>query len=207
MISQFFVKKGRMSSLFLDNGRRQSVTTCLCPPMTVSAILDSAKEGVSSLQLAYGQKKRADKATAGRLAKAKISQIPKGFVEFDIETDQAPALGSDITIDTVFATGDKIRAKGKSKGRGFAGVIKRHGFHRQGLTRGQSDRTRAPGSIGAQTPGKVIKGKKMPGHFGNSTFTIENLKIISIDSKKNTISIAGPLPGHINSWLTISKMA
>jgi len=207
MISQFFVQKGRMSSLFLDNGRRLAVTTCFCPPMTVSAVLNSAKEGTSSLQLAYGRKKRTDKATTGRLAKAKISQIPRGFIEFDIETDQAPALGSNISIDKVFAPGDKIRAKGKSKGRGFAGVIKRYGFHRQGLTRGQSDRTRAPGSIGAQTPGKVIKGKRMPGHYGNSTFTVENLKIINIDSQKNTISIAGPLPGHAKSWLTISKMA
>lgn len=194
-----------MSSVFLDTGQQTAVTLCHCPPLHVVQIKDVKKDGYQAVQLAYGHKKHLNQATKARLKKAKLKISPKGFKEFKLVGDKTPVVGSTITLDSVFSPGDTIKVQGISKGRGFAGVIKRHGFHRQPVTGGQSDRTRAPGAIGAQTPGKVIKGKKMPGHYGFSTRSVKNLKIISIDKEKNIITISGPIPGHINSWLTISS--
>jgi len=194
-----------MSSVFLDNGHRVAVTQCSCQPLSVTQIKDKKKDGYNAVQLAYGSRKHTDQPTKGKLKKAKLDIHPKGFVEFfSLDPKNTPKLGTKVPIDTVFSVDDLVNVQGVSKGKGFAGVIKRHGFHRQPVTRGQSDRTRAPGSIGAQTPGKVIKGKKMPGHHGVSTHTVTNLKVISIDKDNHTITISGSLPGHINSWLIIS---
>ncbi len=193
-----------MSSIFSDDGRRLAVTQCSCLPLSVTQIKDKKKDGYQAVQLAYGNRKHIHRPTKVKLKKIKLDITPKGFIEFDFDDKNTPQLGAKITIDTVFSIDDKVNVQGVSKGRGFAGVIKRHGFHRQPVTRGQSDRTRAPGSIGAQTPGKVIKGKKMPGHYGVTTHTVANLKVISIDKDKHTITISGSLPGHINSWLIIS---
>ena len=110
-----------------------------------------------------------------------------------------------ISVDQVFSPGSVLKATGVSKGRGFSGVIKRWGFHSQPATHGQSDRERAPGSIGAQTPGRVIKGKKMPGHYGNAKKTVKNLKVFSVDAKKEEILIKGALPGPRRSWLVLLK--
>ena len=205
MISGFIIKKGKMSSVFLEDGRRIAVTRCSSLPLPVTQIKDKKKDGYNAVQLAYGNRQHIDKPTKSKLKKVKLNITPKGFIEFNFDPDNTPQLGASIAIDTVFSVDDMVNVQGISKGRGFAGVIKRHGFHRQPVTRGQSDRTRAPGSIGAQTPGKVIKGKKMPGHYGVSTHTVSNLKIISIDNSKNTIDISGSLPGHTNSWLIISS--
>ncbi len=205
MISGFLAKKGKMSSVFLDSGQQMSTTICSCPPLIVIQVKDIKKDGYQAVQIAYGQKKHLHQPISAKLKKNKLKIKPKGFKEFKLTSDKTPEIGQAIPVDAVFSVGDTVNVQGISKGRGFAGVIKRHGFHRQPVTRGQSDRTRSPGSIGAQTPGKVLKGKKMPGHFGASTHTVKNLKIINIDSKKNTITISGGLPGHRNSWITISK--
>jgi len=195
-----------MSSVFLDDGRRIAVTQCSCLPLPVTQIKDAKKDGYRAVQLAYGNRKHIHQPTKAKLEKIKLDITPKGFIEFSFDDKNAPQLGTEITIDTIFSVDDKVKVQGVSKGRGFAGVIKRHGFHRQPVTRGQSDRTRAPGSIGAQTPGKVIKGKKMPGHYGVTTHTVANLTVISIDKDNHTITISGSLPGHINSWLIISPI-
>ena len=204
MISGFIIKKGKMSSVFSEDGQRIAVTECSCLPLSVTQIKNEKKDGYNAVQLAYGQRKHIDKPTKSKLKKIKLDITPKGFIEFGFDPKNTPQLGAAITLDTVFSVNDKVNVQGVSKGKGFAGVIKRHGFHRQPVTRGQSDRTRAPGSIGAQTPGKVIKGKKMPGHHGVSTHTVSNLKIVSISKDKNTVAISGSLPGHTNSWLIIS---
>lgn len=206
MISGFIIKKGKMSSVFLDSGKRIAVTQCSCQPLTVTQIKDIKKDGYQAVQLAYGNRKHVHRPTKAKLKKIKLNITPKGFIEFDFNDKDSPKLGAKVTIDTVFSIDDKVKVQGVSKGRGFAGVIKRHGFHRQPVTRGQSDRTRAPGSIGPQTPGKVIKGKKMPGHYGVTTHTVTNLTVISIDKDNHTITISGSLPGHINSWLIISPI-
>lgn len=194
-----------MTSLFLEDGKRIAVTKCIASPLKVTQIKTSEKDGYKAVQVAFGNKKNIDKPTSTKLSKLNLDIKPKNFKEFDITADASLEVGNDISIDSVFAVGDIISATGTSKGHGFAGVIKRHGFHRQPVTGGQSDRTRAPGSIGAQTPSKVVRGKKMPGHYGNKTKTVSNLKVVSVNKDKNEIIISGPIPGHFNSWVTISK--
>ncbi len=204
MISGFLVKKGQMTSIFTPDGKRIAVTKCVAKPLIVTQIKTKEKDGYQAVQVAYGQRKKLNKATSTKLGKLKIESLPKGFQEFSLTSDQIPQPGADISIETIFTPGDNIDATGISKGRGFAGVIKRHGFKKQPIL-GSSDRVRHPGSIGAQTPGKVVRGKRMPGHYGNVNKTIENLKIISINPETNEVLISGSFPGHYNSWVTITK--
>ena len=206
MISGFLVKKGQMTSIYTEDGKRIAVTKCIAKPLIVTQIKNKEKDNYQAVQVAYGHRQKLDKSTSTKLTKLKIEALPKGFQEFDLTSDQVPEIGSNISIDTVFAIGEEIDVTGISKGHGFAGVIKRHGFKKQPI-RGSSDRVRHPGSIGAQTPGKVIRGKKMPGHFDNVNKTIENLKIISINPESNEILISGSFPGHFNSWITLKKTA
>ncbi len=206
MISGFLVKKGQMTSVYTEDGKRIAVTKCIAKPLTVTQIKNQEKDSYKAVQVAYGERRKLDKSTSSKLNKLKIKSNPKGFQEFKLVSDQIPEIGSDISIDTVFTIGEIIDATGVSKGRGFAGVIKRHGFKKQPI-RGSSDRVRHPGSIGAQTPGKVIRGKKMPGHMGNVNKTILGLKIIAINSENNEILISGSFPGCFNSWVTITKTA
>ncbi|MEI8067443.1 MAG: 50S ribosomal protein L3 [Candidatus Shapirobacteria bacterium] len=204
MISGFIVKKGFMTSVYTEDGKRIAVTKCAALPIKVTQIKTTEKDGYQAVQVAYGIRKKLDKATAGKLSKAKIDLKPQHFKEFKALADQEIEIGSDITIDSVFAVGDTVDATGTTKGRGFAGVIKRHGFKKQPI-KNASDRIRAPGSIGAQTPGKVVKGKKMPGHMGNVNETVTFLKVIDVNKETNEILISGSIPGCINSWVTISK--
>lgn len=204
MISGFLVKKGQMTSVFTEDGKRIAVTKCVAKPLVVTQIKSKEKDGYQAVQVAYGQQKKSDHPTSSKLNKLKIEGTPKGFQEFFLTSDQIPEVGSNISIDTIFTVGENIDVTGISKGRGFAGVIKRHGFKKQPLL-GASDRVRHPGSIGAQTPGKVVRGKKMPGHMGNVNKTIENLKIVAINPENNEILISGSFPGHFNSWVTITK--
>lgn len=197
MISGFIVKKKEMEVRFLSDGTQVAVTRCQADPLKIT------KVGDDRVQVAYGSKKRINKSVAGFLAKNKLEIKPQHFKEFKLVTDEKPAPGSDISIDKIIAVGDLVRITGTTKGRGFAGVIKRHGFQRQPVTGGQSDRVRAPGAIGAQTPGKVIKGKKMPGHMGNTPKTVTGLKVIDVSPSE--IIIKGSLPGHINSYLLVRK--
>jgi large subunit ribosomal protein L3 len=205
MISGFVVKKSTMTNIYSPEGKRYAVTKCIVTPLTVTQVKTKEKDGYQAVQVAYGTKKRLDKATSGKMSKLSLEITPQYFSEFDITTETTPEVGSNISIDSVFAAGDEVSVVGTSKGRGFAGVIKRYGFRRQPVSGGQSDRVRAPGAIGAQTPGKVIKGKKMPGHYGNATKQVSGLKIVSVDTAKNEITLNGPIPGHINSWVTILK--
>lgn len=184
MISGFLTQKKFMTSVYNEAGQQIAVTVLEAKPLTVNRLRTLEKDGYQALQL---------KSDKGKL------------IEFKAVTETLPELKTQITLDSVFTIGDQVSATATSKGRGFAGVIKRYGFHRQPVTGGQSDRVRAPGSIGAQTPGKVVRGKKMPGHYGNATATVTNLKIVKIDSEKSLLYVSGGVPGHINSWVVISK--
>lgn len=204
MISGFLVKKGLMTSVYTPEGKRIGVTKCIAQPLKVTQIKTVDKDGYQSVQVAYGSKKRLDKAIAGKMTKASLDIKPRFFKELKLTSEQIPQIGSDITIETVFNSGDVVDVVGTSKGHGFAGVIKRHGFKKQPIL-GSSDRIRHPGSIGAQTPGKVVKGKKMPGHFGVDTVTVSSLKIFSINPETNEILVTGSVPGSFNSWVTLKK--
>jgi large subunit ribosomal protein L3 len=205
MITGFTVQKGPMTNVYTESGKRIAVTTCIAVPLTVTQIKNKEKDGYSAVQVAFGSKKRLDQSTDKKITKLKLDIKPAKFQEFDLVSETSPEVGSKIAVDTVLSVGDMVRAVGSSKGRGFAGVIKRYGFQRQPVSGGQSDRVRAPGAIGAQTPGKVIKGKKMPGHYGNKIKNISGLKVVAINADKNQILISGSIPGHLNSWVTIYK--
>jgi len=178
MISGYIAQKGPMTSIFDKDAKRVGVTTLKALPLTVTKIL-----GDNRVQVAYGK---------------------KHHKEFTITTDIAPKVGDIITPDLVFTEGESVMVSGTSKGRGFAGVIKRHGFKKQPI-KNASDRIRAPGAVGAQTPSKIVKGKKMPGHYGNKTKTIEGLSIFSLSKEKNEIIISGSIPGAPNSWVLMRK--
>jgi len=205
MITGFIAKKGPMTNVYTADGKRIAVTTCIVKPLTVTQLKNVEKDGYTAVQVAYGTRKRLDQATSKKISKLKLDISPARFQEFSLATETLPEVGSTIAVDTVFAVGDTVKVLGVSKGHGFAGVIKRYGFRRQPVSGGQSDRVRAPGAIGAQTPGKVIKGKKMPGHYGNVNKLVSNLKIVSINTDKNELYVSGSFPGSINSWVTIYK--
>ena len=174
-----------MTNVYTADGKRIAVTTCIVKPLTVTQLKNVDKDGYAAVQVAFGTRKRLDQATSKKISKLKLDITPAKFQEFSLATDVLPEVGSTIAVDSVFAVGDTVKVLGVSKGHGFAGVIKRYGFRRQPVSGGQSDRVRAPGAIGAQTPGKVIKGKKMPGHYGNVNKLVSNLKIVSINTDKN----------------------
>ena len=185
MIQGYIAQKKSMSNIYNDKGQRIAVTALLAKPVKVSLLRNKLRDGYDAVQVTYGK---------------------KGHIEFapsNVET--LPEINSEITPELVFAVNDDISVTAKTKGRGFAGVIKRYGFRRQPVSGGQSDRVRAPGSIGAQTPGKVIRGKKMPGHYGNKNMTVTHLKVVSFDTQNNLIYVSGSVPGHLNSWVTIQK--
>ena len=205
MITGFIAKKGQMTNIYTPEGKRIAVTKLIVKPLTVSQVKSVDKDGYQAIQVAYGTKKRLDKATTAKVTKLKLDFNPQYFQEFKLTSETIPEVGSKITVDTVLTVGDSVDLTGISKGRGFAGVIKRYGFQRQPVSGGQSDRVRAPGAIGAQTPGKVIKGKKMPGHYGNVTMTVSGLKIIALNTETNEILVSGSVPGSFNSWVTIKK--
>jgi len=184
MISGFLTQKKFMTSIFADDGKRVAVTVLEAKPLTVNRLRTKEKDGYEAIQLKSHKNK---------------------LIEFQSTTETMPELKAEVTADLVFAPGDSISATSQSKGRGFAGVIKRWGFHRQPVSGGASDRVRAPGSIGAQTPGKVVRGKKMPGHYGNATATVTHLKIVKFDKEQSLLYVAGGVPGHVNSWVIITK--
>jgi len=194
-----------MTNVYTADGKRIAVTTCVVKPMTVTQLKNTEKDGYTAVQVAFGTRKRLDQATSKKIAKLKLDIVPQKFQEFKLTGDVAPEVGSQITVDSIFTVGESVKAVGVTKGHGFAGVIKRYGFRRQPVSGGQSDRVRAPGAIGAQTPGKVIKGKKMPGHYGNIVKSVSGLKIIAINPEKNELQISGAIPGHLNTWVTIYK--
>ncbi len=191
-----------MTQKYDENGKLIPVTRCMAKPCTVIGVIDNDGKRV---QLAAGEKKKANKPLQGKMKQAKMKIPPAIIREFNWDNEKSPKIGSQVKVADVLEEGIKVDVIGKSKGRGFTGVVKRWNFRTQPRTHGQKQRWRSPGSIGAQTPGRVIKGKKMPGHYGNARVTLQNLTIFKIDSKKNELLIKGGLPGPKNGWLQIVK--
>ena len=149
--------------------------------------------------------KNTTKPLQGHFKKAKIEATAK-LAEFKFQDISNYELGQKITVNEVFNEGDKVKITGKSKGRGFAGVIKRHGFGGGRATHGSRSH-RIPGSIGmCATPSRVLKGKKMPGHYGNETVSVMNLEVVKVYPEKNLMMVKGAVPGHRNGYLKIYKL-
>lgn len=197
-------EKKEMTQVFQENGRIVPVTVIDVSDVVIADLKkESGKDGYNAVVLGKGKIKKANKADTG-----KFKQL--GFVPQFIKEDRVAEINEDeMKIGTevkasVFNENDKVDVTGISKGKGFQGVVKRWGFHGGPKTHGQSDRHRAPGSIGSgTTPGRVYKGKKMAGRMGGDVQTIKNLKIIVVDEENNLIAVKGAVPGKKGSLVMI----
>ena len=199
-------KKIGMTSLFDDKGKNIPCTIIEVGPCTVTQIKNNTKDGYESLQLSFEDKKKklTNKSLTGHFEKAKTTPKKKSM-EFK-GFGQDYNLGDIINVE-LFKEGEFVDISSISKGKGFQGVVKRHGFSGVGqATHGQHNRLRAPGSIGAASyPARVFKGMKMAGQTGNENVTVQNLKVVKVITEKNLIVLKGCVPGHKNSYLSIKK--
>ena len=198
------IKTG-MTRVFDESGTSIPVTVINVDSNRISQIKSSERDGYSAIQVAYGSQKesRLNKSLTGHYKKANIKPA-KGLVEFRVkEIDEGLSVGSDISVDT-FKAGEHVDITGKTLGKGFQGGVKRHHFKTQDATHGNSISHRALGSTGqCQDPGRVFKGKKMPGHLGNVNRTIQNLTIVKIMTDENIMLVKGSIPGHKGSVVII----
>jgi large subunit ribosomal protein L3 len=204
-------RKVGMTSVFGADGANITVTVIEAGPCVVTQIKSQETDGYKALQLAFGEKKdkNTSKALQGHFKKASTTSKRKmvEFRDFGPEFDGLAELGKEIKVQDIFVEGDFIDAVGTSKGKGFQGVVKRHGFQGVGgQTHGQHNRLRAPGSMGnASFASRVIKGKRLPGRMGNERVKLLNLQVIKIVADKNLILISGSVPGAKNSTIILQK--
>lgn len=191
-----------MTRVFSEEGNSTPVTVVSVADNTISQVKTTDTDGYSAIQVSTGVVKssRVNKPLAGHFAKAGVDAA-KFMMEF--RTEDAYEVGSNLDLN-MFEAGQKVDVTGRSKGKGFQGVIKRYNFQMQDATHGNSVSHRAPGSIGqCQTPGRVFKGKKMSGHMGDRNVTTQNLEIVRVDSEKGLLLIKGAVPGAKNSRVII----
>ena len=197
-------RKIGMTSIFDEKGKNIPCTVIEAGPCVVTQVRTKEVDGYEALQLGFDDKKTATKAAQGHAKKAGTA-VKRKVVEFqDFEEDYK--LGDTITVEH-FKEGEFVDISGTSKGKGFQGVVKRHGFAGVGqATHGQHNRLRAPGSIGAASyPARVFKGMRMAGQMGNETVKVQNLKVLKVVSDKNLLVVKGCIPGPKNAYVTIQK--
>jgi len=198
-------KKVGMTNVFTSDGRCIPVTVVQAGPCVVTQVKTESSDGYNALQLGFGDKKasRVSKPLKGHYAKSGDGLF--AFLrEFRVDNPDDFSPGQQISVD-IFAVGEKIDVTGTTKGRGFSGVIKRHGFHGGRKSHGSKSH-RIPGSVGCSAwPGKIIRGKRMPGHYGVERKTVKNLEIVDIRPDDNLILIKGALPGHRSGLVSINK--
>jgi large subunit ribosomal protein L3 len=184
-----------MTQVFDEDNRVVPVTVVQAEPNTVTQIKTVDSDGYTAVQLAYGARKRTTKPMAGHLAKAGV-ETARVLAEIRLaDGDELPELGSTVTVET-FAKGDVIDVTGTSKGKGYAGVMKRHNFRGMGDGHGVKKKNRHPGSVGnASTPGRTFKGQRMAGRMGGERVTVQNLEVVDIDTEHQLILVKGALPG------------
>ena len=189
-------RKVGMTQIFDENGVAIPVTVIEAGPCTVVQVKTTETDGYDAVQLGYGEVKehKVNKPEKGHFTKGNVNPT-KHLREFRVDNASEVKVGDEIKVD-IFAEGDTVDIQGKTKGKGFQGVIKRHGQSRGPMGHG-SMYHRRPGSMGStSTPGRVFKGKKLPGHMGNTTVTIQNLKVVKVDTEKNAILVKGSVPGN-----------
>ena len=213
-------KKVGMTSIFTESGQNVACTVVEAGPCVITQIKTEDTDGYNSFQVGFGaaKAKNTSKGLLGHLAKSKSDAVRRivEFRDFDVddlisgdENDQglAKSIGDTISASEVFEEGEEINVVGKSKGKGFQGVVKRHGFGGVGqATHGQHNRLRAPGSIGAASyPARVFKGMRMGGQMGNERVKMENLQVLKVLADKNLLIVKGSIPGHKGSIVEIEK--
>jgi large subunit ribosomal protein L3 len=200
-------RKLGMTQIFSDEGAAVPVTVIEAGPCPVTQIRNPETDGYGSLQLGFEALKptRAPKAAVGHAQKAGLDYAPRLLKEFRVESVDGYEVGQELKVDQ-FREGDRIRVTGTTKGRGFQGVVKRHGFRGRPASHGHPKK-RNPGTLGPGTnPSRVIKGKKMPGQMGNAQQTVRNLRVERVDADRNLIYIRGAVPGSRDSLVFIRKM-
>jgi large subunit ribosomal protein L3 len=203
MIQGLIGKKLGMSQIFDDTGLAHPVTVLEVGPCVVTQIKTPERDGYSAVQLGFGLDKRLNRPERGHRQGSGFMSRTLREVNVSDVTDMA--VGQVITADA-FAEGELVDVTGTSKGRGFQGVVKRHGFRGGPKTHGQSDRLRAPGSIGSSaTPGRVFKGMRMAGRMGNDRVTIQNLRVLRVDPERNLLLVGGSVPGANESLVMVRR--
>lgn len=217
MLNTLIGQKLDQTQDFLENGKRIPVTQIALTDNVVLQTKTTDKDLYTAVQLGAGVKKKPIRAYLGHAKKAHSASsgqagpivAPLKIREVRLShKDEAemPKVGDLINAESVFKPGDIVEVTGTSKGKGFAGGVKRHGFKGGPKTHGQSDRHRAPGSIGqGTTPGRVYKGKRMAGRMGSDTVTVASLKVVNVDAEAKILYVSGLVPGHKNSWVYITK--
>jgi large subunit ribosomal protein L3 len=199
-------RKVGMTQVFQDDGTMVAVSVLSIEPNTVTRLRTPERDGYAAVQLGAETARKLNKPDAGQLKDLpKAAQSVKTKREFRVDDLGAYELGQTVSIDDLFAAGDDVDVTGVSKGKGFAGHIKRHNFHRGPKTHG-SDHHREPGSIGpGTTPGRVYRGLKMAGHMGDERVTIKKVRVVRTDPDRNLLLVKGSLPGARGSLILVKK--
>lgn len=199
--------KQNMTQIFADDGKMTAVTVIKAGPCYVTQIKNKKTDGYEAVQIGFKEtkKERLTKPQLGHLKKVKKTlQIIREIRNKDLKIDDLK-IGDKIKAD-VFEEGDTVQVTSVTKGKGFQGVVKRHGFSGAPASHGHKDQLRMPGSIGATDPGRVFKGKRMPGHMGNEQLTVKNLKISKVDSDRGELYLAGSVPGARGTLVKILSL-
>lgn len=199
-------KKIGMTSIFSPDGKQTACTIIEAGPCVVTQVKTKDTDGYSALQVAFGDKKEKNSTKAEKNHFAKSNSGPKSFVTEFRNCSLEKNIGESITVD-IFTEGEDVQVIGTTKGKGFQGVVKRHGFHGVGeASHGQHDRQRAPGSVGGSSyPSRVFKGMRMAGRMGGDRVKMKGLKVVKIFNDKNYILVSGSVPGHNGSIVLIQK--
>ena len=198
-------KKLGMTSIFLENGTSVPCTIIEAGPCKITQVKTSDKDGYSALQVGFGVKKNPTKSDQGHFSKANLKDSLKVLKEFKTDINSQDLLGSEILVNS-FSEGEYVTVTGKSKGKGFAGHMKRHNFGGGRASHGKNSVMRKAGSVGAGTwPGRVWPGTRMAGRMGSEKVTVENLKVVKVDNNKNLLFVKGAIPGPSKSIVYIEK--
>ena len=199
-------KKVGMTRIFDDEGVQIPVTVIEAGPCPVVYVKSEEGDGYMAVQLGFGAQraKRTSRPEMGHAAKAGLDAAPRLMREFRLENGEEYEVGQQLTVE-IFEPGDRVKVTGRSKGRGFQGVVKRHGFAGRPASHGHP-MSRTPGSMGPGTdPSRVIKGKKLPGRMGGTRTTIRNLQVVRVDGERNLLFVKGGVPGSRDGYLLITK--
>ena len=199
-------RKVGMTRIFDETGNQIPVTVIEAGPCPVTLVRSVETDGYAAVQVGFGTKKarRASKAEVGHAAKAGLEAAPRVLREFRLTTDETMEVGQSLTVEQ-FQPGDRVRVTSNTKGRGFQGVVKRHGFAGRPGSHGHPE-SRSPGSVGPGTdPSRVIKGRRMPGRMGGTRHTVKNLQVVRVDAERNLIFVKGGVPGARDSFVFVTK--
>jgi large subunit ribosomal protein L3 len=204
-VKALITRKVGMTSTIAEDGVVQAITLLSTDANVITQVKTTESDGYTAVQVGTGAAKKLGKSMAGHVKNAKV--MPKIIREFRIdEITEDLSVGTTLGAD-VFSVGDEVKVTGTSKGKGWAGTIKRHNFHRQRKTHGGKGNTRKPGSIGSMYPQHIFKGKKMAGQMGHERVTVKGLKVVLVDTEHNVIGVSGAVPGPRKGIVMIRENA